>query len=212
MRAAVVYESMYSNTHRIAEQIAAGLAGSVDAAVLSVPEGDEALAGVELLVVGGPTHVHGLSRESTRRAAEEAAEKPDSGLAMDLSANGPGVRDWLAALGTVELHAAVFDTRMDGPEWFTGRASKKIAKRLHLSGCTLVVEPESFLVTKQNELEPGELERARRWGEQLAAAVTAMPPATPYQVASVAGSDVTRGGAGRSRPGWHRAEVVEARE
>jgi hypothetical protein len=192
MRAAVVYESMYSNTHRIAQQIANGLGGSVDAVVLPAPEGDEVLNGVELLVVGGPTHVHGLSRASTRRAAAEAAEKPDSGLEMDLSANGPGVRDWLSSLDTVELYAAAFDTRMTGPEWVTGRASKKIAKRMHFTGCTLVAEPESFLVTKQNELEPGELERARRWGEQLAAAVTAMPPVPPYQVTSPAGSDATR--------------------
>jgi len=188
MRAAVVYESMYSNTHRIADQVAEGLGATIETVVLPVPEGDEALGGVELLVVGGPTHVHGLSRASTRHAAEEAAQEPDSGLAMDLSANGPGVRDWLSSLGTVALYAAAFDTRMTGPKWITGRASKKIAKRLHLTGCTLVAEPESFLVTKQNELEAGELERAREWGERLAEEVRAMPPVTPYRAAPLSES------------------------
>jgi hypothetical protein len=32
----------------------------------------------------------------------------------------------------------------------------------------LVIEPESFLVTKDNHLEPGEPERARAWGAHLA--------------------------------------------
>ena len=37
-------------------------------------------------------------------------------------------------------------------------------------------DPESFLVTKANHLEPDQEERARAWGAQLAAR---MEPATP---------------------------------
>ena len=42
----------------------------------------------------------------------------------------------------------------------------------HLSySCTLVAEPESFLVTKQNHLVDDEATHAREWGVKLAAAL-----------------------------------------
>jgi len=37
----------------------------------------------------------------------------------------------------------------------------------------LLVPPESFLVGKDNQLRPGEQERAREWGKSLAAAMVA---------------------------------------
>jgi hypothetical protein len=57
---------------------------------------------------------------------------------------------------------------MQGAPIFTGRASKGIAHQLEKHGFTLVVPPESFLVTKHNELVEGEETRAQRWGGQLA--------------------------------------------
>jgi hypothetical protein len=144
----------------------------MDVVVVPVGDADRALAEgpVDLLVAGGPTHAHGMSRAATRKAAVEAAEKPESGLELDESADGPGVRDWLEAMGTLELSAAAFDTRIQGPQALTGHASKRIGKLLHLAGCELVVPPESFLVDKQNALVAGERERAERWGLELGAA------------------------------------------
>jgi len=79
MRAVVVYESMYGNTHQVAEAIGAGLRSSFEVSVVPVSEaGPAVLADADLLVVGGPTHVHGMSRTSTRKAAVEAADKPAS--------------------------------------------------------------------------------------------------------------------------------------
>ena len=72
--------------------------------------------------------------------------------------------------------AAAFDTRFKAPAALTGRASKRIGRELVRHGCTLIADPESFLVTKDNHLEPDEEERARAWGAQLAAR---MEPATP---------------------------------
>jgi hypothetical protein len=167
MRAVVVYESMYGNTHLVADAIAAGLG---DGDVRVVPVGDASaklVRDADLLVVGGPTHVHGMSRESTRAAAREAAEKPGSDLEMDPDAEGPGLREWFDDLAALGGAAAAFDTRVDAPAGFTGRASKGIAKRLRRQGCTLVAEPESFLVTKETHLEPDEEARARSWGETL---------------------------------------------
>jgi len=171
MRAVVVYESMYGNTHAVAEAIAAGLRSEYDP-VMVVPVGqvdDTVLDGAGLLVVGGPTHVHGLSRPRSRAAAGEVARKPGSAVTLEAGAEGPGLREWLASLGELDVHAAAFDTRMPGPAIFTGRASKGISHGLSRHGADLVARPESFLVTKENVLRPGEDLRARRWGEQLAA-------------------------------------------
>jgi hypothetical protein len=52
----------------------------------------------------------------------------------------------------------------------TGRASKGIARYLRHEGTRLVTEPESFLVTKDDEPVDGELDRARHWGARLTAA------------------------------------------
>jgi flavorubredoxin len=177
MRAAIVYESMYGNTHLIAQAIADGLQDSAEVAVVPVSEAEPAVAdGVDLLVVGGPTHVHGMSRPRTRAAAVEAAKKPESDLTVDPTAEGTGVRELLESLGNLDMRAAAFDTRIDAPSALTGRASKAIARKLRKHGCSLIAEPESFLVTKDSHLEPDEAGRARRWGAGLAAQLASTVP------------------------------------
>ena len=174
MKALVVYESMYGNTHQLAEAIAEGLRTGGPTEVVPVDQADAShLDGVDLVVVGGPTHAHSMSRESTRKAAVTAAQAPDSTLDLDPDAEGPGVRDWLSTVDGLPSSAAAFDTRFDGPAAFTGRASKAIARKLGHLGCTLVVPPQSFLVTKETRLEPDELEHARSWGAEVAANVGA---------------------------------------
>ena len=169
MRALVVYESMYGNTHRIADAIGRGLARQGDVLVVPVAGASPGVVrGADVLVVGGPTHVHGMSRASTRQAAVE--QKKDDALVIDPAASGPGLREWLAELDGARLPSATFDTRVAGPPALTGRASKDIAKELRRQGFALVTEPESFLVDKMSRLKPGEEERAEAWGAALAGA------------------------------------------
>ena len=168
MRAVVVYESMYGNTHRIADAIGRGMAQGADVSVVPVAgAGPELVRGAGLLVVGGPTHVHGMSRASTRQAAVEQ-NKEEDGLVVDPAAYGPGLREWLSSLEAAGVPAAAFDTRVAGPPAVTGRASKGIAKELRRRGCRVATEPESFLVDKLSRLKPGEEERAEAWGATLA--------------------------------------------
>jgi len=172
MRAVIVYESMYGNTHLVADAIGTGLGAAFEVSVVPVSHADPAvLAGAELVVVGGPTHVHGMSRAATRKAAVEAANKPASPLKVEPDAPGPGLRDWFGSLGQYPVKAAAFDTRKHGPAALTGRASKGVARLLRAHGFDVVAEPESFLVTKQDRLEPQETARAREWGAKLAAAI-----------------------------------------
>jgi hypothetical protein len=173
MNAVVVYESMYGNTHHIASAIAEGLEADFDVIVVPVERAErDVLEPADLLIVGGPTHAHGMSRSSTRQAAVDAANKPSSDLTVEPDAEGPGLREWFDRVGRIDAPAAAFDTRVDAPSVLTGRASKGIARKLRHAGATLVVEPESFLVSKDNHLESDEAQRARVWGVQLAVAAS----------------------------------------
>lgn len=176
MRALIVYESMYGNTRKIAEAVARGLGDGGEVRVL--PVGDAAdvdPSDWDLLIVGGPTHAHGMTRGTSRHAAAEAAAKPDSGLTMEPAADAGGLREWLDSLGRRAGNAAAFDTRIDASAFLTGRASKGIGRKLEHSGYTPVAEPESFLVTSHNELVADEEERARAWGGRLASDVGGQP-------------------------------------
>jgi hypothetical protein len=169
MRAVVVYESMFGNTRRIAESIGAGLRSFGSVAVVPASRATpELLADVDLLVVGGPTHAWNLSRPSTRQSAAATARKPGSGLTVEPEAAGSGLREWFASLGQLPCRAVAFDTRVKMPATLSGRASKGIGRRLRQHGCPRAGKAESFFVSKANQLLPGEEERARSWGAQLA--------------------------------------------
>ena len=162
MRSLVVYESWFGNTRRIAEEVARALANEGDVEVVSVDEPLPSLEGVDLLVVGAPTHVHGLSGRRSREAAVEQSGHGEPGI---------GVRGWIDALpdGAGGPRAAVFDTRANKPALLVGSAARGIARRLRQRGYALAVEPESFFVEgTPGPLEAAELDRAAKWGRTLA--------------------------------------------
>jgi flavodoxin len=174
MRAVIIYESMYGNTHAIAGAIARGLEPANEVTVVPVAGATpELLDGAGLVVVGGPTHGHGMSKAATRKSAVDQARKHGGRPALDTDAEGPGLHDWFGSLGRMSAMAAAFDTRLAGPAVFTGRAAKGIAKLLERHGFTLIAQAESFLVTTDNKLRPGEEDRAQKWGEALAAKIPA---------------------------------------
>ena len=165
MRALIVYESMYGNTHAVAVDIAAGLRATHEVTLVPVTRATpELIAAAGLIVAGSPTHLHGMPTVASRRTAAETARKPGSGLNLDPDADGPGLRAWLQRLDAGNALAASFDTRLSGVPVLTGRASRGIARLLTSHGCRLLVPPESFLIGKQNTLLKGEAKRARSWG------------------------------------------------
>ncbi len=166
MDAIVVYESVYGNTRAIAEAIAVGLGAT---AVVPVHQAAVREGTVDLLVVGGPTHVHGLATKRSRHVAAETAQEDGSTHVEPGATEEPGLRTWLRDLPAGAAHrAASFDTRLDKSPWMTGVAARGIARRLRRRGIE-VIATESFLVEDaEGPLEPGELERARAWGVELA--------------------------------------------
>jgi flavodoxin len=147
MNTLVVYDSKYGNTERIAEAIALTLQEALPTRLASIEEIDDCeewLRGIDLLVVGGPTHRHGISDP----------------LKTPLACLGD------RALGG--LRVAVFDTRVHGARLITGSAAAGLAKLLRHRGAWVVVPPASFIVGgTEGPLGEGELEHAREWAREV---------------------------------------------
>lgn len=183
MRVAVVYESLYGNTHEIAEAIAAGVTEArPDAQVdlMRVGEADPARAiEADLLIVGGPTHMHGMTTGLSRKlgVSAEARKQPDERHDLEPDAEGPGVRDWFHDLPKTAARrpAAAFDTRI--PAKLAGGAAPGIARRLRHHGYEVIAEPEGFHIQDNGEgpLKDGETDRARTWAAALVRQAVAVP-------------------------------------
>jgi hypothetical protein len=172
MHVLVVYESMYGNTHTIAEAVGRGCGGGNEVQVVPVADATvEKVRAADMVFVGGPTHMHGESWSMTRSGARSTAAKED--LELDPDAEGPGLRTWFHGLDKVDgVRAAAFDTRVDANPTLTGRASKGIARKQRHHGFDVIAEPESFLVTGDNTLIDGEDQRAEAWARSVLSAVT----------------------------------------
>jgi hypothetical protein len=176
MKVAVVFESMFGNTHKVAEAIREGmLEARPDATVECVPVSEasaEQVGTVDLLVVGGPTHLWGADSGRSRRmksaSANEAGSSGQATQELELHAEPSDLGHWFAALPEVGggRRAAAFDTRLPSP--LAGGAARSVARRLRRHGYELVTEPEGFTVTEAyGALREGEIERAKRWGATL---------------------------------------------
>jgi Flavodoxin len=175
MKVVVAYESIYGNTRQIAEAVAAGLEPLGEVQVVSVNHGDPGPAGGgDVLIVGGPTHMHGLATAMSRKQAVQAAEEEEDVSVEPGAADGPGLRKWLSERSGDGRPAAAFDTRADRSPVLTGAASRGVAKRLRRRGYKVIADPESFLVEdSEGPLAEGELDRARAWGASLVELVRA---------------------------------------
>lgn len=151
MKTLVIYDSVFGNTEKIAQSIAAAL----ETYAIPVSQADAAqMTGLDLLVVGSPTR----------------AFRPTE-----------GVTHWLDGLPKNHLagaRVAAFDTRIDLETIDSkalrflvdkgGYAAKTIAKALEKKGGQLAAPGEGFYVTgEQGPLKDGELERAADWVGRL---------------------------------------------
>ena len=176
MDVAIVYESLFGNTRSVAEAIADGVRQADPSAhvdLLPVAGAKtEQVARAQLLVVGGPTHMRGMTSDMTRRkgleSEEQAARDKGRAFAPESGAAGPGVRDWFGALPKAApgAHAAAFDTRAGFR--LAGGAAKKISQRLRRHGYDLVGRPAGFIIEgTEGPLRDGEREKAVAWGAAL---------------------------------------------
>jgi flavodoxin I len=138
MNALVVYDSTYGHTAKIAQAIGEAIGGQVRR-VGEVNPAD--LKGLDLLIVGSPTHGGWFT---------------------------PEIKSLINALPALEgVPVAVFDTRVASKvgALLFGYAAPRLARSLQAKGGNLVAPPEGFFVLgTRGPLKDGELERAAGWG------------------------------------------------
>lgn len=163
MKAVVVYESLWGNTAAVARAVADGL--GPDARALTTDEATpQVVAEADIIVAGAPVIAFSLASdktlESIARSETDAPTPPDT--------SHPSLRGWLADLPTNHGLAATFETRL----WWSLRgATGTIEGALRKAGYRTIAKGEKFVVDgKYGPLRDGELERAREWGRDLAAA------------------------------------------
>jgi hypothetical protein len=152
MDVAVVYESMFGMTHDVAEAMAEGVSkAQADARVLCLRVGDATADRVgtpDLLIVGGPTHMRGMSSGVSRKIAVSIEEKAargkgeHQGHGLEPGVQGPGLRQWFHGLPKASQgqFAAAFDTRGDYGS-LVGGAARGIEHRLRRHGYRMVADP-----------------------------------------------------------------------
>ena len=171
MRTVVVYESLFGNTRRIAEAIAEGIRTrqpAAEVACVPVAEATAALIrGADLLIVGGPTHMRGMSSGMTRKKGVEGEQKKAPDLHAEPGFDGPGLRDWFHGLNKPagSSSAAAFDTRAGFR--MAGGATPGIARRLRRHGYRVLATEGYIIDDTQGPLRAGELDRAKGWGASL---------------------------------------------
>ena len=167
MNTLIVFESMFGNTRDIAQAIAAGVSSSVTTEIVEAGDAPPRPEGVDLLVVGGPTHQFGLSRSDSRKKAASETNRP-------LVSPDIGLREWIGDLPKVSgVAAATFDTSIRKPN-LPGSAARGAQKRLKRLGYRILLPAEIFRVEgTTGPITDGELDRARAWGQRLADALPA---------------------------------------
>jgi hypothetical protein len=174
MRALVIYESEFGATRAIAEAIGRGLAVAGEVEVVDSRRWREEETwkdGLDLLVVGTPTHARTLPTPASRRQATEWTLRPGSTRRLERDAIEPGIREWLLHRDLDGLYVAAFATRADMSRLLAGSAAPRIARATVKNGATLVGGPQDFLVRKDGGLVDHELDHAFEWGRVLASAV-----------------------------------------
>jgi flavodoxin len=156
MKALIIYDSVFGNTQKIANAIEAGISADCEVVSSSIENATiDQLMGIDLLVIGSPTR----------------GFRPTEPM-----------KGFLAKISTeliAEIQVATFDTRIDlltiksGFLRFVvnkgGYAADGMAKQFKKMGAKSVLAAEGFLVTgEEGPLKEGELERAEKWGLQLA--------------------------------------------
>ena len=149
MNALVIYHSQFGNTRQVAQAIGEIFQGAGTARALSVDQlVAEELQGVDLVVMGSPTHKMNLP-QAVRPVFEKLPRRTLRGVPV-----------------------AAFDTSYKMSAFLARfTAAKRLDKNLRKLGGKRLVPPETFHVEDNHEgpLYDGELERAQAWAETILA-------------------------------------------
>jgi flavorubredoxin len=143
-KAAVIFDTRYGNTEKVAKALAKGIRRSpVEVACFNISDAQiEAVAGFDLLAIGAPTHYHTASRP---------------------------MKDFLDKLERANLRGKrgfAFDSRVES--FWAGSAAKFIENKMKALGVQIVKSHSSGMIRrpeeeeKSKEAETGETKEERR--------------------------------------------------
>jgi flavodoxin len=147
MNSLVIYYSQFGNTKKVAEAIAEVLRQAGTARTISVEKLTAAdLEGVDLVVMGSPTHSMNLP-EAVRPVFDELPKRALRGAAVVAFDTSYKISGFLARM----------------------TAAKRLDRNLRKLGGKRLMAPETFFVKKEEgyPLYDGEIERARRWAQEI---------------------------------------------
>ena len=150
MKTLVAFYSVFGNTQKVAEVIAAELKEKGVVQLVSLDKlGGADLANLDLVILGAPTHNGGLPK---------AVRPFFSALPRRVLKKTPG---------------AVFDTSRKAEGWWASfTASRRLTGKLRKMGGKLVTPPQSFYIAGcEGPLLDGELERVKAWTGQIVSAL-----------------------------------------
>lgn len=159
MKAVVIYDSQFGNTEQIARAIGEALSAAAETVVVHAAEiTPETLSGCDLLVVGSPTQAF-------------HATKPIDAMLKGRTLPGVQAAAFDTRFDMADVDSRVLRTAVKVAGESRAYAAPRIAAQLEEAGATLVVTPEAFYVEDtEGPLRPGELDRAKVWGDQILAA------------------------------------------
>jgi flavodoxin len=158
MKTLIIYFSKFGNTRRVAEAMAETLKQAGETRIINIDHlTASGFEGVDLVVVGSPTHAFSVP---------------------------PVVRSTLAALPAGILagkSVAAFDTTVRLWPLRLMRASPKLLRQLGQLGGTPIALPQTFFVRTSSTQQPGEtdlllggqIDRAKEWAGQILGPVSA---------------------------------------
>lgn len=157
MKGMVIYDSVFGNTEKIAQEVANVLGSSAEVALKRVSEANvEDVPGLDWLVMGSPTR----GFRPTEGISKFLSELPEGALAgVKVSAF-----DTRIPLETIKSSIFRFIVKKGG------YADKLIGKGMQMKGGILIEPTEGFFVKEsKGPLVEGELERAAAWAARIRA-------------------------------------------
>ena len=152
MKILIICDSLYGNTWKIAEAIKEGFGKNNVKLVKAIDAKPEDINGIEMLIVGSPTH-GGWPSEKAKK-----------------------FMDSITADGLKGIKAAAFDTSMTkegqnvflkGIIGFFGAAAKRTASILEKKGAEIIASETFYVLGKEGPLKKGETDRAKTWANKI---------------------------------------------
>ena len=153
MKVAVVYDTIYGNTQKIAEAIIEGLGSGHQSELVRAEEANiNTVENIDVLIVGSPTH-GGWYSESLKQFFDLLAEE---------SLQGVKVCSFDTSIPTKNQGFVVNRlTRL------FGRAAPRISRELKKKGATIVDSKTFIVFGRKGPLKEGETEHAQEWAAAI---------------------------------------------